>query len=184
MEHGRHERQNRRFLAAVKTARDTKTPAALPSSSPLSQSDVSWSICFLSCADTFPKRVGVPKAYAPASRKSFRVTNGTPCCIALPALMSSRESITDCGMSSGIVRTTGSHNLFNAFSNMGSHAVDMAIGAVVDDEDLHACIPFPPPLFARVDLRGRLGMFTERHRQPTTLLMRVQFCDAARSRFG
>src|SRR5215467_8860690 len=46
---------------------DTKTPAALPSSSPLSQSDVSWAIWFLSCAATFPKRVGVPKAIAPAS---------------------------------------------------------------------------------------------------------------------
>src|SRR5262249_23143649 len=43
----------------------------------------------------------------------------------------------------------GSRDLFHAFGNMGGHTVDMAIGAVVDDEDLHACITFPRYAAAR-----------------------------------
>src|SRR5262249_1310234 len=86
---------------------ENKTPAGLPSSSPLSQSDESWSIWFLSCDDTFPKRVGVPKAIAPASRKSSLLTKSTSRCISLPAFMSSRESITSFGMSSGTLRIIG-----------------------------------------------------------------------------
>ena len=90
-----HQSKDRCFLSSVKTCRRDEYTGGLPSISPASHNDVSWSIWFFSCADTFPNLVGVPKAMAPASLKSSSVTRGTSFCICLPAFISSCDSMTD-----------------------------------------------------------------------------------------
>src|SRR5262249_22260630 len=42
----------------------------------------------------------------------------------------------------------GARNLFHPFGNKGSHTVDIAVGAVIDDQDLHAFVSFPQWRFA------------------------------------
>src|SRR5262249_21777388 len=69
----------------------------------------------------------------------------------------------------------GSRNLLHAFRNMRRHPVDVAIGAVVDDEHLHAVSPFRSvvsPPHAQVDLRGQTGP----HRRPQPLDACPQCC--------
>jgi hypothetical protein len=42
----------------------------------------------------------------------------------------------------------GARNLFNPFGDKGSHTIDIAVGAVIDDKDLHALVSFPQRRFA------------------------------------